>query len=414
MRYIGALLLICGICDFAFSQGINAPKVAPEKPGRLIPTETVRATGVSLNKTSLYLFQGGASSRLTATVSPAGAVNKNVRWESSNPNVAAVDEMGKVTPESVGTCRILVYTEEGGYRASCDVMVEVMNTVGNNPGNIANGGYVANQGNWVYYANPYDGMKLYKIMLSGAGKTKLSDNTASNINVIGEWVYYTSPTLYKIRIDGSSETVLVDNMSAFSVIVVNDMIYCVYQNGMYTIDVNGRERRKLNDEKTIESFLPLGDWLYYLKVGVSVNDEQRGIYRIRKDGTGRTRLKDGGAVLFVPDGNIIHSLERISGAQHLYKMQLNGQNRTRIFNEQIFGMNAQNNWIYYIKDDYLGKIRTDGKLEEKLVYLREKFRHVHVFVVLDQIYYYPIRIGKESIDRLFSIRFDGVGNQEMK
>jgi len=63
------------------------------------------------------------------------------------------------------------------------------------------------QGNWIYFRNYSDDEKLYKIKTDGTQYTKLSDDMAFNINVSGEWIYYKNASdnnfLYKIRTDGS-------------------------------------------------------------------------------------------------------------------------------------------------------------------------------------------------------------------
>ena len=82
----------------------------------------VAATGVTINKSSLTLTEGG-SSTLTATVVPTNAANKSVTWSSSNPSVATVSAAGKVTAKSAGTAVITVTTKDGGYTATCNLTV---------------------------------------------------------------------------------------------------------------------------------------------------------------------------------------------------------------------------------------------------------------------------------------------------
>lgn len=87
--------------------------------------------GVSLNKTSTTLIINGSTygtEQLTATITPADAVNKNVTWTSSNPAVATVSDNGLVTAVAKGTTTITVTTEDGGYTASCTVKVGVQST----------------------------------------------------------------------------------------------------------------------------------------------------------------------------------------------------------------------------------------------------------------------------------------------
>lgn len=62
------------------------------------------ATGVSLSSTNSTINVGGTV-KLTATVTPSNATNKNVTWSSSNTSVATVSG-GTVTGVSGGTCTI--------------------------------------------------------------------------------------------------------------------------------------------------------------------------------------------------------------------------------------------------------------------------------------------------------------------
>ena len=83
---------------------------------------TVSVTGVALSDSSLNLTEGGSSSTLTATISPANATNQNVSWSSNNENVATVAN-GLVTPVGAGNATITVTTEDGALSATCSVSV---------------------------------------------------------------------------------------------------------------------------------------------------------------------------------------------------------------------------------------------------------------------------------------------------
>lgn len=79
-------------------------------------------TGVSLNKSSLELYEGDTST-LIATVSPSNATNKKVSWSSSDSTVASVNTNGLVTAVKKGSATITVTTEDGGKTATCNVEV---------------------------------------------------------------------------------------------------------------------------------------------------------------------------------------------------------------------------------------------------------------------------------------------------
>ncbi|MCR5463289.1 MAG: Ig-like domain-containing protein [Bacteroidales bacterium] len=93
----------------------------PDNPTPPTPT-TVAVTGVSLNKSSMTLTEGG-SETLTATVAPSNATNTGVSWSSSNTGVATVNG-GQVTAVKAGTATITVTTADGNKTATCSVTVE--------------------------------------------------------------------------------------------------------------------------------------------------------------------------------------------------------------------------------------------------------------------------------------------------
>ncbi len=84
----------------------------------------VKVTGVSLNKKTLSLTVGKSQS-LAATVSPANAADKSLKWSSSNKSVATVTQAGKVTAKKAGTATITVASvAEPSVKATCKVTVK--------------------------------------------------------------------------------------------------------------------------------------------------------------------------------------------------------------------------------------------------------------------------------------------------
>ena len=86
---------------------------------------TVAVTGVTLNKTEATLTAKGQTVRLTATVAPANATNKNVTYATSNEKVATVTPEGLVTAVAKGTADITVTTADGNKTAVCKVTVNI-------------------------------------------------------------------------------------------------------------------------------------------------------------------------------------------------------------------------------------------------------------------------------------------------
>lgn len=69
--------------------------------------------------------------KLTASIAPATASNKKVKWMSSNPKVVAVSGAGVVTGKASGTAVITCRAQDGsGASASCTVMVTPIYSTG--------------------------------------------------------------------------------------------------------------------------------------------------------------------------------------------------------------------------------------------------------------------------------------------
>ena len=113
------LMALAMMAMFTFFAGCGPDE--PDNPTPPTPT-TVAVTGVSLNKSSMTLTEGG-SETLTATVAPSNATNTGVSWSSSNTGVATVNG-GQVTAVKAGTATITVTTSDGGKTATCSVTVE--------------------------------------------------------------------------------------------------------------------------------------------------------------------------------------------------------------------------------------------------------------------------------------------------
>lgn len=82
-----------------------------------------RVAGISLNQTAITL-SAGSTTELKATVTPATAENKQVRWSSSNTSVATVTSDGQVEAKESGTAVITAASaENASIKATCTVTV---------------------------------------------------------------------------------------------------------------------------------------------------------------------------------------------------------------------------------------------------------------------------------------------------
>ena len=83
----------------------------------------VAVTEVRLDKSATTLVEGDTE-ELMATVMPENATDKGIEWKSDNESVATVSQTGLVTALKDGSATITVITNDGGFRASCEVTVK--------------------------------------------------------------------------------------------------------------------------------------------------------------------------------------------------------------------------------------------------------------------------------------------------
>ena len=89
-----------------------------------VTVEPVRVSGITIN-TAAQTIDLGASLRISATVSPSNADNKTLSYQSSNPDVATINEEGILTTVDEGTTTITVSSTDGSnVSATVDITVE--------------------------------------------------------------------------------------------------------------------------------------------------------------------------------------------------------------------------------------------------------------------------------------------------
>ena len=108
-------------------------KPEPTKPDpKPTEPEVVKVSGITLNPSEGLKLVEGNSSKVTATVAPSNATNNSVKWVSSSPDVATVDDSGNVTALKAGSTTITCTAVDGsGVSAVCPVTVKAKSTTTN-------------------------------------------------------------------------------------------------------------------------------------------------------------------------------------------------------------------------------------------------------------------------------------------
>ncbi|MBR1789090.1 MAG: Ig-like domain-containing protein, partial [Bacteroidaceae bacterium] len=93
------------------------------RPVRPVRASILLVETITLTPATLALAVG-ASSQLTATVTPSNAANPTLTWSSSDTEVAVVGTDGRVVAVAPGTCTITCAATDGsGVKATCKVTV---------------------------------------------------------------------------------------------------------------------------------------------------------------------------------------------------------------------------------------------------------------------------------------------------
>ncbi|MDP4142858.1 MAG: Ig-like domain-containing protein [Bacillota bacterium] len=86
-------------------------------------------TSITLDKTAAYLKVGDPDLTLNTIINPTTATDQRITWSSSNPNVATVDQTGKVHAVSIGTAVITAASTQNPLKyTKCTVTVPTLVT----------------------------------------------------------------------------------------------------------------------------------------------------------------------------------------------------------------------------------------------------------------------------------------------
>lgn len=247
---------------------------------------------------------------------------------------------------------------------------------GNSNGNIRNGGMAALKDDWIYYCGiSGENYGLNKVKTDNSGRTKLGAENLypENICVMDDWVFYTMDVtgmggIYKISVDGSGNIKVVDGNIAY----------------MNTKD----------------------GWIYYetmTKTGLSSYELAGPIFRIKPDGSGKTKLCEQSSEFAIVDDWIYYIESEGSGS--LMRMKTDGSSKSLVFENEIFGFDIANDWIYFCNmsdNEKLYKVKNDGSSLTKVVDMPVS----NINVVQDWIYFVDAKIDPNG-GVLYKIKTDG-------
>ena len=294
----------------------------------------------------------------------------------------------------------------------------IENKESNVSGNIINLGYIAKEGDWVFYSNIADGSKLYTAKIDGTQETKLSDDIPNYINISGEWIYFSNVSdgfkLYKVKKDGSERRKLNDESSFWPQVIDDTIVYARRDQAgqkLYKITTEGKKKTRIS-KNLVYGFVLTKDWIYY-----SNEEDKHKIYKVDINGEDNQKLNEDESLNLLVAGNNIY-YQNLSDSKKIYKIDIDGKNRTRINDDSCEYINIAQDYIYYsnLSEGYkLYKVKVDGTDRTKV-----SDEGAGVINILNENIYY-MKASKGANDQvaldpsnLIRIKADGTSREVVK
>lgn len=272
-----------------------------------------------------------------------------------------------------------------------------------------NGGYLDQDLEWIYYCNPLDdNTGIYKIKKDMSEKIKLFDKKVSNINLYNNWIYFSEKsTIYKMKKDGSEVRKLISidsESSIYEMCIYNDWIYYTDDlpyGCLYKVTIEGISNTKI----AVDSPMYINIWNNYIYYSGENSDGNCGIYSIDLNGNNKAQiLNEDIESLNIYDGWLYftNSVNRLG----LYKMSINNRIKKIIFEEKVSSLNILKDWIYYINisdSNSLYRMKIDGSRNDKL----DGNLCSNILVFDDYVYYENIsqdricRLDTRDLNKIF-------------
>lgn len=258
---------------------------------------------------------------------------------------------------------------------------------GNSAANTSNRGYVAADGNTLYYRfgnailrednmgavstvcakkadflNFYDGLlyfvnlddnnTLYSVKPDGTELTRISDIGAWYVSIVNGWIYFadrgSEGGIYKINIETGGLTRISEAIAQY-VNVADGWVYYadLYNSGIYRMDTNGLRTTRISAEECA-SLNVVGKQIYYRSY------TKIGLYRMNTDGTDVVKLNEQGAsTIALYRGELYFSVYN----DKTYQMTPDGKDLKDIYYERALTINAEGDWLFFHSIDCFRLVR---------------------------------------------------------
>jgi len=221
------------------------------------------------------------------------------------------------------------------------------------------------KGNHLYYL--YDNF-IIKFDINNKTKTQIDPNIKyiSHLKVRNNWLYYTGWTeeagagVFRTSIDGGKTELVLKEDEFANLFWMDDWIY--YRKGHQLIKARYNKNSKKIQLNNInpKEFVVVDKYIYY-----SNHEDGGKIYRVDVNGNNKTKINDDNSCGLNVYGDWIY-YSNIDDGMTIYKIKTNGSERTKLNDSMVILKHVIGDWIYYqSEDDFKSyRIKTDGTSNE--------------------------------------------------
>lgn len=233
--------------------------------------------------------------------------------------------------------------------------------IGNSFINISEGGFMVFVDDYVYYTNPIDEYKIYRMACDFSSSEKICDIGAFYLNYYKGWLYFAEAKgercLYRMKPNGTSIEKL-NNQPTYEPKVVDDFIF--YDDfddnySLYYCKLDGTDVLSPYPKGVVFYSCITDKNIYFL----DTSDRYK-CYSMRKFGTSKTLVTDKKCrELCFENNQLFYSLDGGGIIVH----ELSSKSKKKISEMNVRSMNVSDSWIYFANIDdknRLYKMKTDG------------------------------------------------------
>lgn len=211
-------------------------------------------------------------------------------------------------------------------------------------------GQVAGQDGRIYFGNPRDNIRLYTATRDGGSLEKLSGDSVSFLNLVGDTLYFCNKNsdwwIQSIGTDGQNlKTILTEHCESLS--YADGWLYYGTDKGIFKLPSDGGEPVELVSGAFRNVYSKDG-WVYYIE-----DHEIGGLWRISVEGGEPQQvLTDHPAKFYAIDDDLLYLIIDAGESVDVIRMNLDGSDQQTVFSitAKLHALNISNHRLLIVSD----------------------------------------------------------------